>query len=606
MSPESVRVLVIDDNESIHRDLRKVLAQPDDRLGMDELEQALFGESRAAAAPAVRFVVDAALSGREGHEKMRAATAAGAPYAIAFVDMRMPPGMDGLETMMKLWAEDPELQVILCTAFSDHSWSDIIERVGVTDRLLILRKPFHADEARQMALAMSTKRSSARAARLKRSELERVVQERTRQLEHHNQRLTTEIAQHQATFRALQASNETCAEQARVLAMLLELSNRLARCRAEDDAIAHVLELLAAISHCRRISIMLPDYEHRVLRIAGAVGIPEHVKRGVAVPFGGRIAGAVFVNGSSLVINTADDAEQAAPLFDQACFASLPLVSRALVTSEHVVGVLNITDRDGGAPFSASDQETIGVVGNMAASAIHEIQTRRARDAARDSIVTVLATLVEYRDGDTGRHLERVTEFALLLAEAMRDGAVDGGAIDADFLADLRNAVPLHDIGKVAVPDAVLSKPTRLTPQEMEQMKRHAMIGAHAIASMMARSAGVRFLAMARDIALHHHEHYNGGGYPHGLSGVDIPLAARIASLADVYDALTTVRPYKPAFSHEKAVEIILEGRGTQFDPLVVDAFLQQHERFARLAEELADAPEVGVGAEDAALAGAS
>ena len=158
------------------------------------------------------------------------------------------------------------------------------------------------------------------------------------------------------------------------------------------------------------------------------------------------------------------------------------------------------------------------------------------------------------------------------------------------FLRDLERAVPLHDIGKVAIPDRILFKPGRLTEGEMVIMRTHAAIGAQAIHTLVERVPGATFLRMAEALAHGHHEWYNGKGYPRGLSGPDMSLAARIAAVADVYDAVTTKRVYKDAMPHSRAAAIVREGCGTQFDPMVVQAFVNREEEFSRLAAELADA----------------
>ena len=147
----------------------------------------------------------------------------------------------------------------------------------------------------------------------------------------------------------------------------------------------------------------------------------------------------------------------------------------------------------------------------------------------------------------------------------------------------------LHDIGKVGVPDSVLLKPGALTPDEFEIMKQHARIGYETLEAALQARPDVEYLRMARDIAGSHHEKIDGSGYPLGLSGNEIPLCGRIVALADVYDALTTKRVYKAAFSQEKAKSIILEGRGKHFDPVIVDAFLSSEERFIKIHRALSE-----------------
>ena len=176
------RVLVIDDNEAIHSDFRKVLGA----VGVDELaqEEAILFDEPAEADVGVRFDVESALQGQEGYEMVRRAVTEGRPYYVAFVDMRMPPGWDGVETIRRLWEADPVLQVVICTAYSDYSWEQIISRLGNTDRLLFLRKPFDDVEVMQLASALTQKWLVTRQANLKLDEMGELVEARTRELLH--------------------------------------------------------------------------------------------------------------------------------------------------------------------------------------------------------------------------------------------------------------------------------------------------------------------------------------------------------------------------------------------------------------------------------------
>lgn len=379
--------------------------------------------------------------------------------------------------------------------------------------------------------------------------------------------------------------------QANALGVLLDYSASLSVSRNLDAVLEKTVSVAARLLDCRRVSIMLPDVETDSLRIVRSVGIDPVLAAGVRVPKGGEIAGRVFVSKEPVVMNDHADAWTCAARYDSAFFASVPLISHPLIGPEHTIGVLNITERKRGHAFEPRELKYIQLISSIAAATIDDIVTRRARDEARDSIVGALATLAEYRDTDTGLHLDRVTRFSLLLAGRLRNHAKFARVIDDEFLHALERAVPLHDIGKVAIPDGILLKPGKLDSEEMRQMRRHAAIGAQAIRSVINRAPGVDFLLMAEEIAGCHHEWYDGAGYPAGLRNEEIPLSARIAALADVYDALTTKRVYKDAFTHEAALDIIRKGSGTQFDPDVVNAFLEREQEFRQVAADLADNP---------------
>ena len=198
----------------------------------------------------------------------------------------------------------------------------------------------------------------------------------------------------------------------------------------------------------------------------------------------------------------------------------------------------------------------------------------------RDLTIFALAKVAESRDEQTGAHLERIREYCRILADELSHHEDYSDTIDGEYVHLIYLTSPLHDIGKVGIPDNVLLKPGRLTPAEFEIMKQHAMIGAETLAAAAKAHPEAHFLGMAREIAMTHHEWFDGSGYPCGLAGKDIPLCGRITMLADVYDALTSARVYKPAYSHETARTMIVKGSGTQFDPDVVDAFLRREDDF--------------------------
>jgi putative two-component system response regulator len=203
----------------------------------------------------------------------------------------------------------------------------------------------------------------------------------------------------------------------------------------------------------------------------------------------------------------------------------------------------------------------------------------------REMVIFALAKLAESRDSDTGQHLERVQCYSRQLAEALMDNAENADEVDSEFVRLVYQTSPLHDIGKVGIPDCVLLKPGRLSDHEFDIMKSHTLLGAKTLEAALKNYPTAKFLQMARDIALAHHERWDGRGYPQRLSGEEIPLAARIVAVADVYDALTSKRVYKGSFTHTVAREIILADSGTHFDPDVVDAFLAVESDFLAIRE---------------------
>jgi putative two-component system response regulator len=206
----------------------------------------------------------------------------------------------------------------------------------------------------------------------------------------------------------------------------------------------------------------------------------------------------------------------------------------------------------------------------------------------QDVIIVAFSSLAEARHNETGQHIQRTQSYVRELALAVREMHPDHTALDDEAIELLFKSAPLHDIGKVAIPDSILLKPGRLTPEEFEIMKTHSEHGRNAIQTAERSLGGENsFLRYAREIAYSHHEKWDGSGYPLGLAGEAIPLAARLMALADVYDSLVSQRVYKLPMDHEEAVAIITAGRGTHFDPMLVDAFLTVQVRFAGIAQRI-------------------
>jgi putative two-component system response regulator len=224
---------------------------------------------------------------------------------------------------------------------------------------------------------------------------------------------------------------------------------------------------------------------------------------------------------------------------------------------------------------------------------LEEMVLERTRELllAKDAVIYGLGILAEYRDPETGLHLKRTQSYVRLLAEHLRHHPRFQGYFDDTTIRLLFRSAPLHDIGKVGVPDSILLKPGKLTESEFADMKRHTVYGRDVIdriKSDMHDDSAASFLTLAAEFAYSHHEYWDGSGYQ-GLAGEEIPVAGRLMVLADVYDALTSRRAYKPAFSHERAFEIITRGDGRtapeQFDPDVLQAFTELQERFRLVSD---------------------
>ncbi len=245
-------------------------------------------------------------------------------------------------------------------------------------------------------------------------------------------------------------------------------------------------------------------------------------------------------------------------------------------------------DYSGSIAVSSTDE--FGIMAKQSNEVVKTIRDRTEElRRTRDVSILALATLAETRDNETGAHILRTQRYVRALALQLKSHPRFSAYLDDETIDLLYKSAPLHDVGKVGIPDAILLKPGKLSFEEFVIMKAHAQIGADALAIAEDELGGSSFLLIAQEISLTHHEKWDGSGYPSGLSGETIPCSGRLMAVADVYDALISKRVYKPAFSHEKAREIIMEGRGTHFDPDIVDAFIAAEVVFCSIAKQYGD-----------------
>ena len=226
-------------------------------------------------------------------------------------------------------------------------------------------------------------------------------------------------------------------------------------------------------------------------------------------------------------------------------------------------------------------------------SYFHNLKTSREIQLTQTVSIEALACLAEYRDAETSQHLQRIRKFVEILTKAMLNTPQFKDYLRQrnSYLSDIANASVLHDIGKIAIPDAILLKPDSLTPEEFDAVKQHTLMGCETLGAanryFKERIGNEGYLALAESIARSHHEKWDGSGYPDGLKGEEIPLAARITAICDVYDAVTSDRVYKKAWSHEKALAMIQESRGVHFDPHITDIFLAKSEEIRAVKNHL-------------------
>jgi len=204
----------------------------------------------------------------------------------------------------------------------------------------------------------------------------------------------------------------------------------------------------------------------------------------------------------------------------------------------------------------------------------------------KNAIISTMAEIVEYRDEITGNHIIRTQKYVKIILDALKNSghyAKELSVLDAELVMQ---SSQLHDVGKIAISDIILKKPGRLSPEEFDEIKTHTVFGEKIISALKEKAMDDDFLEYARIIALYHHEKWDGSGYPYGLSGTDIPLIGRVMAIADVYDALVGVRPYKKALTHDEARKIVCDGKGSHFDPVLSDVFNNTHKMFETVLKE--------------------
>lgn len=263
-------------------------------------------------------------------------------------------------------------------------------------------------------------------------------------------------------------------------------------------------------------------------------------------------------------------------------------------TPEGQVGSLVVASFDPlGRTLTRTQRTTLASIAGSCAVAAHNQIRRQERNEAQHATILALAKLAEQRDNETGKHLERVSRYCRLIAEGLVADGFYTDEIDSEWIEDITRSAPLHDIGKVGIPDSILLKPGKLDAREWEIMKTHAELGARTLEEVIVHQEHEQsFLEMSMRIAWCHHEKWDGSGYPRGLRGEEIPLEARILALADVYDALTSKRPYKEPWLHAEAMKWIAEGADSHFDPRAVRVFVRSHVEVNAIRELLADTEE--------------
>ena len=343
--------------------------------------------------------------------------------------------------------------------------------------------------------------------------------------------------------------------------LLARFGRRIATETRIDSLLTIIAEEVRHILGADRCSVFVVDADKNELWTKVALGVGEKVLR---IPMGQGIAGFVAKTGSAVNIRDAYKDRRFTQDLDRLTgYQTKSVLAVPLKDREgKALGVFEVLNKNKG-PFNDEDEGFLRILATIASSAIENARLYENLRKSHLETIYRLAMVAEYRDQtDTAAHLRRISKYTAIISAQL--------GLSYDMVEDLRYASPLHDIGKVAIPDSILLKPGKLTPDEYEEMKKHPVYGAR-----MLEGAESRLLKLARNIALAPPEHWDGTGYPHGLKGEEIPLEARIVSVVDVFDALTTRRVYKGAWTLDETFRYMLDQSGRLFDPVVVEAFLK-------------------------------
>lgn len=360
-------------------------------------------------------------------------------------------------------------------------------------------------------------------------------------------KILTILASHAASAIDIAQLYQKVTSQVEHLEALYQLGRILNSSLSLDEILPTALTQTLDLLQAKTASVMLLDEKGEELRIRLAHGLSQEIVERTTVRLGERVSGRVAATGEPVLIK----GQEGDDLDSSLC---VPLLA-----NQQVLGVLNIRTKADGSDFTQQDLELAGQLANIAAAAIENASLHDELQALFLSTVSAMANSIDARDPYTKGHSERVTAYAVMIAEELK--------LHPDELERLRYAGLLHDIGKIRIRDHILHKPGRLTDAEFTEMMKHPQYG---VEIMEPVKAFERILPAM----LHHHERFDGRGYPHGLAGFDIPLSARILCVADCFDAMTSDRPYRKGMPVGEAVSELAKNKSTQFDPQLVEIFL--------------------------------
>jgi len=351
------------------------------------------------------------------------------------------------------------------------------------------------------------------------------------------------------------------------MSLLSEIDRTVRSASGPADLDEHVSQMIQRALRCSACAVLLLDESKKELLFELTNGKRHSPAEHVRLDAGSGIVGWVARNGRPLIINdTSKDRRFNKDIDQLAGYSSKSVMCVPLIVRGKTIGVLEVLDRLDGSDFAEEDLEALLAVGSIAGMAIDNTWLHRSVEEGYKSTIRALAAAVDAKDRYTCGHSRRVMEYALAAGKAL--------SLPEEELEVLEYGATLHDIGKIGIPDSILAKPGPLRTEERKIIRQHPLIGASII-------EGIPFLKEARRLVVHHHERYDGSGYPHGLQGEEIPVVTRLLAVADVFDTLTTNRSYRSPLGNREALDELVRCSGSQFCPAAVDAFISGFRRRA-------------------------
>jgi len=466
---------------------------------------------------------------REGYEVTSADNAKDAlqlfqdnSFDTVISDIRMEE-MDGLELLKRLQSQRKDIPIIMVTGAPSLDTAQESIKEGAYD---YITKPI---------------------------EREILINTVTRALE--KKRLNDQIKEYQRNLEL------KVREQTKTIFAIYKFATQLNSMDSLEDVVNSVVNFVADFLFSKRVSVMLLDEKGEYLTIKGACGLEEEIVKKTRIKRGEGIAGKVLETGKAVIVGDISSMKAESDRYSEyRSFISFPLIQVALKTTDLSLGILNVTNRFGDQPYSKEDLENLDFIADTASVAINNQLKSIEIEKSYFRTMKALAAAVEEKDRYTRGHSDRVKTYAVELARRL--------GLPSETISTIEHACVLHDIGKIGIPDTIIQKDRDLTDEEYGKIKEHPAKGENIIRV-------IPFLEPARPIIRHHHERFDGTGYPDGMKEKEIELGARIIAIVDTYDAMTTERPYRGPFPKDHAISVLKEQKGKQFDPELVDIFVR-------------------------------